>query len=68
MQTGTEVAVSSEELTQEQGRALFERRCQELLGITGDDFLAAYDSGEAWAWTDRDDQVTELSMLVPFAR
>jgi hypothetical protein len=69
MATETEAAVViTQELTAQQGRELFEKRCQELLGMAGDEFLQAYDSGEAWAWADHEDQVTELSMLVPFAR
>lgn len=53
------------ELTREEGRALFGRRARELLGISGDEFLRRYDAGQL---DECAEEVTELRMLIPFAR
>lgn len=55
------------EVTSEQGIALFDSRCRALLGVSSDEFLAAYDAGrypDSWA----EQFVLELEMLLPFAR
>jgi hypothetical protein len=59
--------VTSQELTADEGRTFFDERCRELLGVSGAEFLEAYDSGRVWDWP-RSEQVTELAMLLPFAR
>ena len=57
--------VAVEELTPEQGRQLFDRMARERLGMSGEEFLAAWHSGRL-AEDDRP-EVVELSMLIPFA-
>jgi hypothetical protein len=63
--TTTEVVV--EEVSREEGARLFDARARELLGISGAEFIAAYEGGYAWS-ADQADAVTELTMLLPFAR
>lgn len=58
--------VEVEELSVDQGRALFEERVRKLLGVTPDIFLSAYRSGEYPPDWD-EEAVLELEMLVPFA-
>ncbi len=57
--------VEVEELSAEEGRALFDRRVREDMGISGDDYLAQYDRGEL-------DYTSEAAVgllpLIPFAR
>mgnify|MGYP007126066466 CR=1 FL=1 len=62
-----DVDVEAVELSADEGRALFNRRCRKLLHVSGDEFLDAYDRGVAWDRWDVD-KVIELSMLIPFAR
>jgi hypothetical protein len=50
-----------------ESRRLFEARCRELLGISAEEFLAAHDAGTIWD-SPHGEAVTELAMLVPFAR
>ncbi|HEX5199733.1 hypothetical protein ACFQS1_28195 [Paractinoplanes rhizophilus] len=54
------------ELTPEQGRELFDRRARKLLGITGDEFLARWDSGDFM--NSDDPKVSSLAVLIPFTR
>lgn len=58
-----------EELTSEQGTAMFDRLSQETLGISGLEFLTNYDKG---VYTGHDcgkrDDLCRLIMLIPFAR
>lgn len=61
----TEAAV--EEVTADEGAQLFDARCQELLGMSGPEFVAAYEGGHTWS-EDQTDAVTELTLLLPFAR
>lgn len=49
------------ELTPEQGRELFDRRARKLLGITGDEFLARWDSGDFM--NSDDPKVSSLAVL-----
>ena len=59
----TEPGIS--ELDQEDGRALLEERTQKLLGVSLEEFEAAYDAGTL----DLDSRaVRHLIMLLPFAR
>jgi hypothetical protein len=59
--------VAVEVIDQERGAALFDRRVRALLGISAEAFLAHYDAGDAWDVYDHG-AVSQLSMLVPFAR
>jgi hypothetical protein len=59
---GTEVV----EATHEEGRALLDRAARELLGISGDEFLARWDVGD-YEGVD-DPAITRVAMLIPFAR
>ena len=57
------------ELSEEEGRALFDREALRLLGMSGDEFLAKYDAGEI----DVDDPsihsaAIKMEMLLPFVR
>ena len=59
------------ELSREEGRKLFDRQAHRYLGISGDEFLARWDTGE---YGDPDDRaknppgVMEMAMLLPFVR
>ncbi len=56
------------ELSEPEARGWFACRCRELLDVEPEDFLAAYDAGQAWnRWPHRDG-VTELVLAVPFTR
>ena len=59
--------VSVEEVSAEEGLRLFDARARELLGMSGEEFVAAYEGGHKWS-ADQADGVTELTMLLPFAR
>jgi hypothetical protein len=59
-----EVAV--DEVSAEDGARLFDARARELLGMSGEEFVAAYRAGHEWS-EDQADAVTELTMLLPFA-
>jgi hypothetical protein len=64
----SEVAARAEvtEATREEGRAMLDRAAREVLGISGDQFLARWDDGD---YRDDDDPaVTEITLLIPFAR
>jgi hypothetical protein len=57
------------ELTHEEGRALFDEQARFYLGMSGDEFLRAWDAGEI----DPDDPrihgaVMRIVALIPFAR
>ncbi len=52
------------ELDRAEGKALFDRRCREEAGISGEEFLARLDRGDPVH--DPDD--IGVLMLVPFAR
>lgn len=54
------------ELTEEEGRALFDRAARRKLGISGEEFLRRLDAGEYRGCHPH--AVTELRMLEPFAR
>jgi hypothetical protein len=54
------------EATREEGVAMLNRAAQEELGISGEDFLGKWDSGE---YQESDNPVvTRVAMLIPFAR
>jgi hypothetical protein len=59
--------VEVEELDAEAGYELFDRRVRELLGVDAAEFLRTYDADLAWS-TYSQDAVSELVILIPFAR
>lgn len=56
--------VTAEEVTAEEGRALFEQACQRELGVSADEFLRAYDSDDLGKWPAR--EVQRVEFLLPF--
>lgn len=54
------------EATQQEGQEMLDRAAQEVLGISGEEFLARWDAGE-YAHSD-DPAITRVAMLIPFAR
>jgi hypothetical protein len=55
-----------EELSADEGRALFDQVARHELDMTGAEFLTAYDRGD---FDGRDESaVVKVSMLIPFAR
>jgi hypothetical protein len=54
-------------LDQDEGRHLFDREAQRLLGISGDEFLRRWEAGEYDADPDRP-EIMSLAMLIPFAQ
>lgn len=67
MRTNAGTEVTTQELSRDQAQALFEVRCQDLLGTSSAEFLRRYDDGSIWQ-SGEDEAVTELALLVPFAR
>lgn len=61
-QTGVEVA----EASRAEGWAMLDRAAREVLGISGEEFLAKWDAGDYEAADDP--AITRLAMLIPFAR
>jgi len=56
-------------LSRDEGRAMFDRRCRDNLGISGEEFLARWDAGEYASIPDGENgRVMHLAMLIPFAR
>lgn len=55
-----------EEATPEQARAVFDARCQALLGVSGAVFLERLRSGAPWD-DEQEPAVAELALMVPFA-
>ena len=57
-------------LTLEEGRALFDERARELMGMSGEEFLRRWDAGEFDALFDTpgNQNLTDLALLIPFAR
>ena len=54
------------EVTREEGRAMLDRAARAALNISGDEFLSRWDAGD-YEHSD-DPAVTEVAMLIPFAR
>ncbi len=54
-------------LSRKEGRALFDQRARELVGMSGNEFLKCWDRGD-WKGKDCDDypEVLNLWMLMPF--
>ena len=53
-------------LTQAEGRELLNRRTQETLGMTAEDFIAAWNNG-AFDNDPNHIEIMRLAMLIPFA-
>lgn len=53
-------------LTPEQGREMFDRQARLRLGMSGEEFIRAWDAGEFGGRDDSD--LMGLAMLLPFAR
>ncbi len=58
-----------EVLSPEEGIAYFDRRAQELLGMSGEEFLQRWDNGEFRPVPDMPEKrnLGQLDMLMPFA-
>jgi hypothetical protein len=61
------MTVEVEEMSPEEGRAMFERACQEALGIGAIEFMEHYDWGTHESLADHE-TITGLVMLIPFWR
>ena len=59
--------VALHELTPEEEREIFQRQAMENLGMTGDEFIAAWDAGKFDDNPDRP-EVISVVMLLPLAR
>ena len=62
----TQVNVPVEALSREEGRAMLDDRAQHYLGISGDEFIRKWSSGEFNNGAEQPD-VIRLAMLLPFA-
>ncbi len=56
--------------TPEEGRELFDFQARELLGMSGEEFLNRWDTGEFRNLPDIEENfpIIRLAMLIPFAR
>lgn len=57
-------------LTEEEGHRLFDNKAQQLLGVSGNEFLRRWDAGEYDAVADDPDhhEIMQLAALIPFGR
>ncbi len=55
------------DLSQEEGSALFDRKARQYLDVSGDEFIRRLEAGE-YGDPDDDPRVMRLVMLLPFAR
>lgn len=58
------------QLTEDEGRALFDRACRREVGMSGEECLRRYDAGE-FDGIEEDEfgrRVVELEMVIPFAK
>lgn len=58
------------EVTDEEGRRMFDEAAQEWLGISGEEFLRRYDAGEYADLVESEDnrRIVDLYLMIPFAR
>jgi hypothetical protein len=56
-----------ETLSPTEARAAFERAAQHYLGVSGDEFLRAWDAGEYGPGPDAHPGVMDVAMLLPWA-
>jgi hypothetical protein len=61
-----DAGVGVQELTQAEGRALFDKQAQRYLGMSGDDFACKWEADE-FADPDRP-EVMRVAMLLPLRR
>ena len=66
MEEATRTNGSIRDLTDEEGRALFDNAARFYLGISGEEFVERWDSGYYDEDPDRPD-VVDVAMLLPFA-
>lgn len=59
--------VSVVELTREEGLALIDQQARRYLGMSGSEFIEAFDSGRYLNEPERP-EVVRVAMLLPFAR
>lgn len=64
--TSGDVVPEVQELSVEDGAALFDKTARKLLGISGDEFLVRWDRGDYE--NEERMTVTKVAMLIPFAR
>jgi len=64
--TSGDVVPEVQELSAEEGRALFDKTARRILGISGDEFLVRWDRGDYER--EHDMAITKVAMLIPFAR
>lgn len=57
-------------LSSEEGRALFEREAQRILGLSSEEFLRRWDAGEYRNLPDTEEtrRVMRVAFLIPFGR
>jgi hypothetical protein len=67
MEKATRTNGSIQDLTYEEGRALFDNAARFYLGISGEEFVERWDSGYYDEDPDQPD-VVDVVMLLPFAR
>jgi hypothetical protein len=60
-------AVVDEELTREEGAALFDQAARRWMGMSGESFLAAWDAGHFRDEAERT-EVSKVALLIPFVR
>lgn len=67
MEKAAETNGSVRNLTDEEGRALFDNAARFYLGISGEEFIERWDSGYYDEAPDHPD-IVDVAMLLPFAR
>ncbi len=57
-------------VTPEQGRRLFDEAAQQMIGISGEEFIRRWEAGEYWATADKSGnrRLVYLIGLIPLAR
>jgi hypothetical protein len=55
------------DLNEQEGHDFFDRKAQQYLGVSGDEFIRLLEAGE-YGDPDDDPRVMRLVMLLPFAR
>ena len=68
VQPATEPAI--QEVTPEEGRAIFDEQARRLMGMSGEEFLRRWDAGEFREITKGPEhgKLIRLVMLIPFGR
>jgi hypothetical protein len=63
-----ETEISIELLDREEGFALLDQQARELLGMSAEEFVRAWDEGKLAEEAERRLEIMHLAMLLPFAR